>query len=205
MGEYRFYQWMRLEQNKERITQAVEGDGDFPDALLLYLSTALGVSSKWYEQADWLKVVELFYACLMKSPIIKLPITTPTGEKFKDDPWAYEGRTWHLYTHLLAKSYGWNLEYISQLRVGDALAKIQEILTDEQLDREFYYGLSEVAYPYNKQTKKSVFKPMQRPYWMREKIRDVPRFKIAKEMLPVGAIIMDNVLPDEYLPKEIVH
>lgn len=195
-----------LESIKEKIIEAVSnGQPDFPDFLLSYIETALGVSSRWYAKADWLRVVELFYACLTKSPIVKLPITSPSKEKFKDDPWSYDGRTWPLYAHMLSKAYGWKLEYISQLQVGQALSMIQEILTDTQLEREFQYGLSEIAYPYDKSSKKSTFKPMQRPHWMHQQIKDVPRFKIPGEMLPMGAVMMDNVLPDEYLPKEIIH
>jgi hypothetical protein len=153
-----------------------------------------------------MKVVLLFYACIAKSPIIKLPITEPTGTtKKEDEPWDYEGRQWHLYSHILAKTYGWTLDYISQLQVHEAIAKIQEILTDEQLEHEFYYGLSEIAYPYDSSTKKSSFKPLDRPSWMRPKAKEIPRFKIPKSIMPMGVVVVDGVLPNEYLPKEIIN
>lgn len=203
-GEYLFRQWILLEGIKAKIIGAVENNQpEFSDYILDYISTALGVRSKWFAVADWLRTIELFYVCLSKAPIVKIPLTSPTQEPYKDDPWTYDGRTWHLYSHLLAKEYGWSLEYISQLHVSEALAKIQEILTDVQLEREFLYGLSEVAYQYDSGSKKSTFKPMSRPYWMKEQIKEVPRFKIPKTMLPQGAVILDGVLPDEYLPKEI--
>lgn len=203
-GKYKFRKWVILEGWKEKILGAVEhGQAEFPDYLLMYISTAWGIPSKWFEQADWLKVVEAFYVCLSKSPIVKLPITASTSEKIKDDPWTYDGRTWHLYSHLIAKEYGWSMKEISQLPVHDALAIIQEIMVDKQLDREFLYGLSEIAYPYDSGSKKSTFKPMQRPHWMKEQIQPIPRFKIPASMLPVGVVMMDKVLPDEYLPKEI--
>ena len=198
---------MDLEGIKEKIIEAVSNrQADFPILLLAYIETALGVSSKWYAKANWLKVVELFYACLLKTPVVKIPLTSPSNEKFKDDPWSYPNRSWHLYSHILAQSYGWDLEYISQLQVGEALAKIQEIMTDKQLEREFVYGLSEIAYPYNKNSKQSIFKPLDRPHWMRPTInpvRDIPRFPIPKDMLPVGVVMLENVLPDEFLPKAI--
>ena len=203
-GKYLFKQWVILEGKKEKIFKAVETD-DFPVALLDFASIALGVSYKWFEQANWDKVVLAFYISLARYTKLVLPMITPTSENFKEEPWAYDGRTWHLYSHLLAKEYGWKLEYISQLQVEDALAKIQEIMVDSQLEREFYYGLSEIAYPYNSQTKKNHFKPLQRPHWMREKIQLVPRFKIPKEYMPQGVVMMDNVIPEEYLPKETLN
>lgn len=204
-----FGRWIELEGKKEKIIEAVSnGNPDFPDLLFSYIETALGVRSKYFENADWLKVIELFYACLSKSPHVKIPLTEPSKEKIKDDPWTYEGRTWHLYAHLLAQAYGWTLKEISQLHVSEALSMIQEIMVDKQLEKEFQYGLSEIAYPYNKSTKKSVFKPLDRPYWMRPELnakRDIPRFLIPKEYLPEGAVIIKDVLPDEFLPKEIIH
>lgn len=205
-GKYQFKQWLDLESLKEKISLAVENkQPEFPDHVFAYLSTAFRIHHKWYEHADWLMIVKAFYVALTKSPIVKLPILTPNNEKFKEEPWSYDGRNWHLYSHMLAKEYGWSLEYISQLQVGEALAKIQEILVDNQLDREFFYGLSEIAYPYNEQSKKSIFKPLDRPHWMREKIQPVQRFKIPKAMMPMGVVNIQDVLPDEYLPKEIIH
>lgn len=204
--EYRFRKWIQLESIKEKIITAVENErDDFPDNILEYISTAVGVNSKWYEQAGWMTIISLFYACLSKSPVVHLPLLTPHEEKAEPEPWNYEGRTWHAYSHILAKSYGWTLQEISQLKVGEALAKIQEILTDEQLEREFVYGLSEIAYPYNPSTKTSVFKPMPRPHWMRPTAKPIPRFPIPKDVMPVGNVVTAGVLSEEYLPKEYVH
>jgi hypothetical protein len=206
MGNYRLRRWIQLEHIKERILKAVEnGQPDFPDYLLSYITTALGVPCKFYEKADWQKIVLLFYVCLSKSPHVELPLTSPTKETFKDEPWSYDGRMWHIYSHILASAYGWTLEYISQLQVEEALAKIQEVLTETQLEHEFYYGLSEMAYPYDKNSKKSIFKPMDRPHWMRPTLQPIPRFKIAKSVMPVGNIVDAGVLSEEYLPKEIIH
>ncbi len=192
-----------MELQKENIIKAVEGGSDFPSELLGYLSIALGVSSKWFEFSDWTLLARIFYLCISLSPKLDLPITTPSDEKSKEEDWSYPGRTWHLYAHLLAKNYGWSLEYISCLQVRDALAKIQEIMTDDQLEREFEYGLSEMAYSYDKNTKKSKFVPLPRPHWMRKKIQAVKRFPIPVSMMPMGNVIMDGVLPPELMPKEI--
>jgi hypothetical protein len=87
--------------------------------------------------------------------------------------------------------------------VEDALSKIQEIIVEDQLEKEFFYGLSEVAYHYDKSTKTSKFVPMPRPHWMRAQPKPIQRFKIPVSMMPMGVVIMDNVLPEEYMPKEI--
>lgn len=183
--------------------KAVEHGDDFPSELFCYLSAFMGVSSKWYEQADWTLLVRAFYLCNSKTPQVNLPITSPSDEKPKDESWDYPTRTWHLYSHLIAKAYGWTDEYISQLRVEDALAKIEEIIVDDQLEKEFYHGLSEIAYHYDKNSKTSKFVPLPRPAWMRTKVQPIKKFLIPKEMMPVGVVIMDGVLPEEFMPKEI--
>lgn len=204
MGTPAFQKWLELESQKEKILKAVREGTDFPKELFVYLRTALSFSPERYEQADWFKIVELFYIILSKSPEVKLPLTTPTAEEHKKEPWHYPDRMWHMYSHMLAKSYGWSLEYISQLQVVSALAKIQEILTDEQLDREFYYSLSEVAYSYDKGSKKSKYQPMPRPHWMRPTIKPIERFLIPASMLPVGNVKYDGI-PDELKPKTPIH
>lgn len=201
----RLKKWILLEAQKEKIIKAVEGGNDFPNELFSYLSTALGVNYKWYEQADWTILVEAFYLCISKSPVLDLPIISKSNEASKEEPWDYSTRTWHLYSHLLAKTYGWSLSEISQLHVEEALAKIQEIIVDDQLDREFIYGLSEVAYHYDKNTKTSKFVPLPRPHWMRPKMQPVKKMLIPKSMMPVGNVVMEGVLPPELMPKEIVH
>ena len=40
---------------------------------------------------------------------------------------------------------------------------------------------------------------------MRQKMQPIKKFKIPKAMMPVGVVIMDGVLPDEFMPKEIIH
>jgi hypothetical protein len=199
----RLKKWILLEAQKEKIIRAIEKGHDFPSELFSYLSIALGVSYKRYEYADWKLLVEAFYSCVLKSPILELPITLPSNEASKEESWDYPTRTWHLYSHLLAKSYGWPLEYISCLQVEEALAKIQEIIVDDQLDREFIYGLSEVAYHYDKNSKTSKFVPLPRPHWMRPRMQPVKKMIIPKSMMPVGNVITEGVLPPELMPREI--
>lgn len=196
----RLKKWIELENLKQEIIKATDG-GNFPEKLLEFLSVALGVSSKHFYKANWILIVKSFYICISILPKVELPITSPTDEVHKDDDWSYPQRTWNLYSHMLAKNYGWDLEYVSQLDVFEALAHIQEIITDEQLEREFYYGLSEAAYSYDQRTKKSKYIPLPRPHWMRKKAKPIQKFLIPASMLPAGVINMNEALPDEYLPK----
>lgn len=201
--ETKFREWVEQEVRKEKLVESIRDNTDeFPTHLLAFVSTALRVPSRWFEKLPWEDVIEVFHSCLLKYPIIKLPITQPYGTEAKKESWEYDGRTWHFYSHLLAKHYGWTLEYISQLQVGEALAKIQEILTDEQLEREFIYSLSEIAYPYDQATKKSHFKPLPRPPWMRPAIKEIKKRKIPASYLPVG-VVDYNAIPEHLRPKEI--
>lgn len=201
--EPRLKKWVELEYYKDKIIKAANGEQDFPKYLLSYLSVAFSVNYKWFEFADWTRIVRAFYLIISKSPKVSLPITTPSHEERKEEDWSYDGRIWYLYSHMLAKAYGWTLEYISCLQVEDALARIQEILVDEQLEQEFYYSISETAYSYDARSKKSRFVPLPRPSWMRPKVEPekIKKIIIPASMLPFG-VINPNALPDEYLPKE---
>lgn len=195
-----------MEQQKEKVIKAVgEGSDEFPNHLLFFISTALHVNSKYFQDAEWDKIILAFYTICLKSPVMKLPLLEPGDtESNKKDAWDYEGRTWNLYAHMIAKSYGWGLEEISQLKIEQALSMIQEIITDEQLDKEFIYSLSEVAYPYNKNTKEQKFTPLPRPSWMRPRVKAIRRYPIPINAMPSGVVNYD-ALPKEVQPKEIVH
>lgn len=186
---------------KEKVIKAVRDNSDeFPTHLISFVSTALRISPDHLENLPWEYVVDAFYKIVAKVPIVKLPLTAGYIDTVSNSPWDYEGRTWHLYSHLLAKAYGWKLDYISQLQVEEALAKIQEILTDEQLGREFIYSLSEIAYPYDQSTKKSTFQPLPRPAWMRTPIKPTQKLIMPLSSIPVGNVNNDAV-PEEDKPK----
>lgn len=193
-----------MEAEKEQIIKSAQnGTVDFPAHLLNYISIALKISYKYIEQADWENLVKCFYFCISKSPKIELPITRQSGETQKELPWDYPNRQWVLYSHMIAKAYGWDLKTISCLHPAEVLARIQEILVDEQLEQEFYYSISETAYSYDARSKKSKFVPLPRPSWMRPKVEPekIKKIIIPASMLPFG-VINPNALPDEYLPKE---
>lgn len=204
----KFRGWVELEEKKEKVIRAVEeGSPEFAQKLILLLSTALHLKSEIFLQVPWWDCIRAFNIVINKNaPRNQIPLIVKSDEKqnSKPDAWDYAGRAWQLYSHLLAKTYGWTLEYIAELDTDDALAKIQEILTSEQLDREFLWSMSEVAYPYDAQTKTNRFKALPRPYWMMQKAEPPKRIKIPKAIMPVGNIDYSGI-DEETKPKEIKH
>lgn len=212
--EYYFREWIELEGKKEQVIRAVEEvREDFPELIIDFLSTALSLNKEKLQDLGWAEIINQFsQICNDLVPKKIFPILSRPSIKDNQNKeiWDYEGRTWYFYSHILAKSYGWNLEYLSKLSVEDALAHIQEILTNEQLDREFTWSMSEASVIYDPKTKLTRPNPLPRPYWMKEKSiksdKDVPiaKFKIAKSYMPMGAVDY-SAISDEFRPKEIEH
>ena len=94
-----------------------------------------------------------------------------------------------MWLHLFAKAYGWSSEYIANLEIEDGVALLQEIIVDNQLQREWEWGMNEMAYPYNQMTKKSEFKPLDRPSWMQKKYEAPKKIKIPIHLIPLGNVI----------------
>lgn len=181
-----FRKWVSLEDHKKRIAEAVEGS-EFPNRVTDYLSTAFG--NKGWEKKPWKTLVFSMIEGFEKfTPNSSLPILNPPKDGKKSD-WDYEGRSWMYFSHLLANAYGWTLEYIAEMDVNEAIGQIQEILTSEYLDQEFTHSLSEVSYTYNKNTKKSDYKPLPRPYWMRPVSQPTKKVRIRRDMLPMGHVV----------------
>jgi hypothetical protein len=188
---------LELEAQKKKIQEAT-GSGEFPDRVFAYLSVASTVN----EGEAWTDTVSTLLKCFREfAPNQDLPlIKDATGEKGKPSSWDYEGRGFWLWANVLCKAYGWTIEYVSDMDYNDAFTLLQEILTDEQLDKEFTYSLSEIAYPYNKSTKKNHFKPLPRPYWMKAVVSEIKKVKFHKEFLPQGMVIDTSGMPLEYNP-----
>lgn len=197
-----FRKWLDLEKLKQDFIEAAEND-DFPQRVFAYLSAAFDTPAK--EKAEWRSTVLSIQKAHEKNFInITIPIIKDAPKSGKEADWNYVGRDWHYYSHILAQAYGWTLEYIGDLDVNTAFGHIQEIMTDEQLEHEFAHGLSEIAYRYNKSTKKSDFVPMKRPYWMKPATpQEIKKIRIRRDMIPVGNIEHISGLPPEYQFKEI--
>lgn len=182
---------MELEQQKNKIVKAVEeSSDDFPDHLFTFLSTALHLPIRLFYKASWEVVIKSFLIVVSLTQCqIQLPIFMSEKKKEKDEPWDYDKREWHLYIHMLAKEYGWTIEYISNLKVEDALSKIQEILIDEQLEREFLWTMSDRSSYWDDRTKTAKINPLPRPDWMNKHIeleKEVRKSLVPASMMPAG-------------------
>lgn len=192
-----FKKYLELESLKKNLVEAT-GSSEFPDRVFAYLSVASNVSDKETWETT---VFSLLKAFKENQPDGKLPLIKDVPkENGKPVSWDYEGRGWAMWSHMIAKTYGWTSDFIAELDVNEAFGYIQEILTDEQLEMEFQYSLSDVAYPYNRSTKKNHFKPLPRPYWMKVAIPPIKKMKFRADFLPVGLVEDVSGMPMEFNP-----
>jgi len=187
--------WLQLESIREQIARAADREdrSGFTTQFYSYLSVALSVDDD-FTQLPWFEVVEAYQNLVsLNSPKLDLPLlhATSSGDRI---PWDYEGRVWYSWANLFGRAFGWSLEYISELDVDDAIALLQEIKADEQMDREWQWMLSEISYD-----KRGKHKELPRPHWMRGIIipDNTKPTKILKSMLPVGNVVRWNETPDD--------
>ena len=191
----RFRKWAVLEDKRYNVIKAVEEtNGGFPNLVHDYASTALYLPFN-YEKVFWKDMLLSFIKIhSVTSPKTSIPIVSRSSNtKQEKNYWDYSGRLWFFYSNIIAAAYGWTVNQIAKLPVEDALAYIQEILTDAFLEKEFTHKLSELAYEYNKNTKKSKYRPLQRPYWMLpdfgKPLKARKHAPVPKTLLPVGNVI----------------
>jgi hypothetical protein len=196
--------FLLLEDIKQKILIAAKRkEEQFPDLIFSYLSAAFFIPKHWLEKIRWDLLFGLFGIVATASvPKTKIPLLRPHKDKGKREVWDYEGRGYAMYLHLLAKTYGWGIDSVSKLNVDLALALIQEIITDEQLDREFLWSMSDRSYIYNAQTKSGKPNPLERPYFMKEEVKPPEKTKIPTSMMPQGIVKYDT-LSEEFRPKVI--
>ena len=184
--------WFELERIRRKIKEASErGEAaTVSDLLCVYLSTASGESEDVFASAPWYETAIAFgLVSALNMSTVNFPLFRNTVSTGKEVPWNYEGRDWYEWVHVLALAYGWTLDVISELEIEDGIALLQEVLTDEQLDREWMWSMSENAYEYIPSSKKSKFRPLPRPAWMLPLPSMPQSVKIRKDMLPVGKVI----------------
>jgi hypothetical protein len=191
----RLHEWFDLEELRSSIKEAVDGGDTTAVSRLLcsYLSAASDKRIEIYQETSWEEVAIAFAEInALNSPRMNFPLFE-FAHKEANDPevWEYEGRTWFIWVHILAKAYGWTEEYISGLEIETGLALIQEATVEDQLQKEWEWSLTELAYPYDKVTKTSRFVPLTRPDWMRAKTKAIKTTTMKSSMLPMGVI--DNI------------
>jgi hypothetical protein len=201
--------FLRLQQARESLNKGIKdgGNGQIVGGIFEFLSVALpDLKPKDFHSAPW---YEVFNAHIAVEALNQVPHGTEfailhTSELGgKPVPWDNPLRAIIIWIHLIAKTYAWAKSEIEELWPEEAIAFVQEIMADEQTDREFIYSLSDMAYEYNKTTKKSHFRPLSRPMWMMasEKKKDIIT-KLRKDMMPIGRIVYPRGVDEDLLPHE---
>jgi hypothetical protein len=193
---YKLREWLKLDAVRENVVDAIETkniDG-LAKSICTFVSIASSVSVDILLSLPWYDVVTAFLAVEAENKLrLDFALLRTTKKKPDDPAWEYEGRTWYWWNNILSSHYGWTSEYIAELDIDDATGLLQEIMVDEQLDREWQWSLTEIAYPYNETTKQSNFKPLDRPEWMMivssTNLPKIPIVRMRRDMLPVGFIV----------------
>lgn len=185
--------WLTLADLREDM---LETKVDIGNKLLAYLRIGTDIDQT-EERLPWYKIREAFSLCLELNKInFEFPILKQAPKRKGTFAWEYKGRDWYYWLNLFASHYGWNVSEVADLDIDDAIGLLGEIELDDQFEKEWEHGLSELSYPYDSATKKNRFVPLQRPRWM-NKLPDVSKLtrRIPKSLLPVG--IVQKVEVDE--------
>jgi len=201
--------FLKLQQARESVLEGVRSDdnGKIVGGLYAFLRVLLtDLTIEEFHEAPWDEVATAY---LQLENVNLLPhreefaiIRFAMGDGDKV-PWTHSLRPMMIWVHMIARAYGWSRDEIFNLYPEEAIALVQEILADEQMEREFMHALSEISYEYNKTTKKSHYKPLQRPAWMMFGNREtgVKKTTLIREWLPKGNV----VYPKDAGDAEIVH
>lgn len=184
--------WAKLDELRLVMEEAVtRKDIDrYYLTMVKVLETASIPSGINWDDVAWFDVLDALTRCLeLNTPTINFPILQSKKTSNEKLPWEYPERTWFYWLNLFSQKYGWTENTIEQLDVDTAIGLYQEIAIDGQLEKEFTYSLSEIAFPYNASTKKSEYKPLPRPEWMLPIIPKPKVIKIRRDLLPVGNVI----------------
>jgi len=198
--------WLYAENFRDKVIESADkrDDPGIVFGISSFLSALLDIPEEKVRLLPWHEVAEAYYYCSLETaPRLDLSIiheSKKIQKKSIPEVWDYEERTWYVWLHLLAKEYGWDVEYIAELDVDNALALIQEISLQDQFQREWEWSLSEVAYEYDKGSKKSKLRALPRPPWMSmgsrsyQKSLEQPakQIKMKRIFMPVGIIIRDK-------------
>jgi len=190
ISRVKFRDWLTLEDIRSQVKEAADqGENDKVSSLLCsYLSAAL-CHGNW-GKLPWEDVLnEYAFAVNLHTPSRDFRIFSVDAKK---KAFRINDSSWYSWSSVLAVAYGWDLKYIAELDIDDAISLIQEVLYDEQLQKEWEWTLSEKSVSYDERGE-GKFNPLDRPQWMRErreeKVIDVPKVKIRADMIPPGIII----------------
>ncbi len=199
--------FVRLQQARESLLEGVKSDDNrkIVNGLYAFLRVLLAdLTEDEFFQSPWTDIAQAYLT-------IEAINILPHAEEFailrnqigkrKTVTWDNPLRSALIWVHILAKAYGWRIDEIENLWPEQAIALVQEILAEDHMDREFLHALSEVAYEYNKQTKKSHYRPLPKPIWMQLGVQDkeVPKISIRKDLVPIGNVVYPDGADEEKL------
>jgi hypothetical protein len=186
------HSWTQLEEIRSNILEAARKKDlqKVNDLVISYILTASKSKEvDWDEQPWYMTLTAYEMAFKVNMPTMSFPILKVKSKENKKQPWEYPGRNWYYWLNTLCKVYGWSKEQVENLEIDDGIGLLQEILIDEQMQKEWEWGISEVSHGYNADTKKSEFHELPRPEWMKDITPATPkRFKMLKSMLPAGIV-----------------
>jgi len=182
--------WLEGESLREQINESKSTD-EIVNNLYSYLTLIYGEED--WDKKTWEEIEMLYLSGIeINLPKIEFPMLSKSSETLEKSPWEYIERTWYLWVNTLASKYGWSMEYIAELDIDDAIGLMQEIIIDDQLEKEWTWNLSELTYSYDAATKSSNHSEYPRPSWMTDTIKHPETYKIDKRMMPQGLIIGDD-------------
>lgn len=123
-------------------------------------------------------------------------------EKDKKKRYDYDGRFFAQWIDMLASVYGWSEKEILEMNINRITYYLQEIMINKFHDKEWNYRLTDLAYHYDSNTKKSTYKPLTAPYWMNDAIDGkTKKTKIPINLLPYG---VQNISGYETLSRDVI-
>ena len=189
ISRVKFKKWLELADIRSQIKDAVDqSENDKVSSLLCsYLSIAL-CRGDW-EKIPWEGVLnDYIFAVDLHTPSRDFRIFSGSSDK---KAFLVNDSSWYSWASMLVAEYGWDLEYVAELDIDDAISLIQEVLYSDQIQKEWEWMLSERAIQYDK-SGKGKFKPLDRPKWLlpvKEEVKELPKVKILKSMIPPGIIV----------------
>lgn len=195
--------WLVLEDFYGNIIEAAEKGNreEFVSSFYSYVSAALSIPTDELQLCPWYEVTRAFREIYsINVPSLDFPMLRRTMEKKESHKieWEYPGRTWYIWLHLLSKEYGWDINYIENLLPDDGIALLQEILLDDQLEKEWQWSINEIAYSYDANSKTSKFIPLERPNWMKPIPKPIEKVRIKASELPAGIILKWDTDDNKY-------
>lgn len=188
--------WTKLESLKAELDTATSKN-DFNlifNVMVKFIEVAVlpTPSMVEWDKLPWYEFLDVYNRVIhLNRPRLDFSILRGNGEKSdKKLPWEYEGRAWYFWLNLFCKNYGWSIDTVANLDIDDAIGLYQELEIGEHMEKEWQWGLSEVAYTYEKSTNKSKLVPMKRPQWMLPLVpKELPVVRMRRDMLPMGNVI----------------